>query len=28
VPHRVLRTSQEPPCLWLAVHLYPDAAPD
>jgi cupin 2 domain-containing protein len=27
-PHRVLRTSQEPPCVWLAVHLYPDAAPD
>ena len=27
-PHRVLSTSQEPPCLWLAVHLYPDAAPD
>ena len=21
-PHRVLRTSAEPPCLWLAVHLY------
>jgi cupin 2 domain-containing protein len=28
MPHRVLRTSREPPCLWLAVHLYPDAAPD
>lgn len=27
-PHRVLRTSREPPCLWLAVHLYPGAAPD
>jgi cupin 2 domain-containing protein len=26
-PHRVLRTSREPPCLWLAVHLYPDPAP-
>lgn len=22
-PHRVLRTSHEPPCLWLAVHLDP-----
>lgn len=22
-PHRVLRTSQEPPCLWLAVHVHP-----
>lgn len=21
-PHRVLRTSAEPPCLWLAVHLH------
>jgi cupin 2 domain-containing protein len=27
-PHRVLRTSQQPRCLWLAVHLYPDATPD
>jgi cupin 2 domain-containing protein len=26
-PHRVLHTSHEPPCLWLAVHLYPGAAP-
>jgi len=28
-PHRVLETSREPPCLWLAVHLHPDrgAAP-
>jgi cupin 2 domain-containing protein len=26
-PHQVLSTSREPPCLWLAVHLYPDAAP-
>lgn len=26
-PHRVLRTSHEPPCLWLAVHLYPGAPP-
>lgn len=25
-PHRVLATSAEPPCLWLAVHLYPDDA--
>jgi len=24
-PHRVLVTSVEPPCLWLVVHLYPDA---
>ena len=23
--HRVLETSSEPPCLWLAVHLHPDA---
>ena len=21
VPHRVLRTSSEPPCLWLAIHI-------
>ncbi len=26
-PHRLLRTSQQPPCLWLAVHLYPCQAP-
>jgi cupin 2 domain-containing protein len=26
-PHRVLHASREPPCLWLAVHLYPDATP-
>ena len=25
-PHRVLHCSQDPPCLWLAVHLYPDDA--
>ncbi len=24
-PHRVLQTSREPPCLWLAVHLHPAA---
>jgi len=24
-PHRLLQTSLEPPCLWLAVHLHPDA---
>ena len=23
-PHRVLETSRQPPCLWLAVHLHPD----
>lgn len=22
-PHRVLNTSREPPCLWLAVHIHP-----
>lgn len=22
-PHRVLRTSGDPPCLWLAVHIHP-----
>jgi cupin 2 domain-containing protein len=22
-PHRVVRTSREPPCLWLAVHILP-----
>lgn len=22
-PHRVLRTSGEPPCVWLAVHIHP-----
>jgi len=22
-PHRVLRTSGEPPCIWLAVHIHP-----
>jgi cupin 2 domain-containing protein len=27
-PHRVLQCSQQPPCLWLAVHLYPDRASD
>jgi len=27
-PHRVLRTSRNPTCVWLAVHLYPDQAPD
>lgn len=26
-PHRVLSTSHEPPCLWLAVHLHPGEAP-
>ncbi len=26
-PHRVLRTSCQPPCLWLAVHLHPEAGP-
>lgn len=25
-PHRVLRTSRKPPCLWLAVHLYPETS--
>lgn len=25
-PHRVLKTSREPPCIWLAVHLHPSAA--
>ncbi|MGE5152516.1 MAG: cupin domain-containing protein [Bdellovibrio bacteriovorus] len=25
-PHRVLLTSADPPCVWLAVHLGPDAA--
>jgi len=24
VPHRVLTTSTDPACLWLAVHLHPD----
>lgn len=24
-PHRVVRTSHQPRCLWLAVHLHPDA---
>jgi len=24
-PHRVLATSDDPLCVWLAVHLYPDA---
>jgi cupin 2 domain-containing protein len=23
-PHRVMTTSSEPPCLWLAVHFHPD----
>lgn len=23
-PHRVLRTSGDPPCIWLAVHIHPD----
>lgn len=23
-PHRVLATSEEPRCIWLAVHLYPE----
>jgi cupin 2 domain-containing protein len=22
-PHRVMTTSTEPPCVWLAVHIYP-----
>jgi cupin 2 domain-containing protein len=26
--HRVLRTSQKPPCLWVAVHLFPGPASD
>ncbi|MBK5963356.1 cupin [Thiocystis minor] len=25
--HRVLKTSREPCCLWLAVHLYPERPP-
>ena len=25
-PHRVLATRPEPRCVWLAVHLYPDAS--
>lgn len=27
-PHRVLTTSANPPCLWVAVHIYPDPDPD
>ena len=27
-PHRVLSTSGDPPCLWLAVHLHPEIAED
>ncbi len=27
-PHRVLWTSREPHCLWLAVHLYPEPPAD
>ncbi|MBK1716785.1 cupin domain-containing protein [Thiocystis violacea] len=26
VPHRVLRTSSEPCCVWLAIHIHPDPA--
>jgi len=22
-PHRVVSTSSEPPCIWLAIHIYP-----
>jgi len=25
IPHRVLQTSAEPPCIWLAVHIHPSA---
>ena len=28
VPHRVLRTSSEPPCVWLAIHIHPEQAAD
>lgn len=24
-PHRVLATSTDPPCLWLAVHIHPES---